>query len=327
MDKLDISVIITNRNGMAVLPNCLRTLLAEPVNEIIIVDNGSDDGSVSYVKSISDQRLSIIQNNNNNGYAEANNQGYHRSTAKFIVFLNNDTICLPGFLEPLVVYLKEQRQVAAVQPLILFPDMTIDSVGSYLTPTGFLYHRAHRQKLNVQNSQPALVYSLKGACMVWRRAVLEQIGVFDETYFAYFEETELCNRALRAGYQLATVPRSAIIHLGGFTSNSMDQSFIQFYNTKNRLQTYLRHLPLALAWHIILINILLSELLVLHSFFHSAKLAIAIQKGIFAGIANGLIYRRKHYVQSYDLSQYLKKPDFSYYRALFSSLQHYDKLW
>jgi GT2 family glycosyltransferase len=326
-NELATSIIIINRNGKEITKNCIDALLPQKFKELIIVDNDSTDGSDQLYKSFNDKRIIIVKNKSNKGYAEANNQGYKKSTGKFVVFLNNDTIPLKDFLRPLLQYLEEHNRVAAVQPIILFPDKTIDSVGSYLTPTGFLYHRAHRQKPTIKNCQPAFVYTLKGACMVWKREVLEHIGIFDESYFAYFEETELCNRALRAGYQLAFVPKTAIIHLGGFTSNSMDQTFIQFFNTKNRIQTYLRHLPDSLFWKIVPLHVLLSELLATYSLLKSFELGMAIQKGVAAGIKYGLEERSKNDILEYPVTKYMKRPDTSYYRALFSSLKGYDKLW
>lgn len=322
-----ISIIVTAYNGKAVTRNCLDRLIKEVFTELIIVDNASTDGSEQLYKSYRDPRIKILRNTENKGYAEANNQGYRVATGKYIVFLNNDTVPLPGFLKPLVAYLETHNTVAAVQPLILFPDKTIDSIGSFLTPTGFLYHRAHRQKLSKKNTRPLLVYSLKGACMVWKKEVLQHIGIFDESYFAYFEETELCNRAIRAGYKLALVPKSAIVHLGGFTSNSMNQSFIQFFNTKNRVQTYFRHLPNSLAWQILPLHIWLTELLVVHALMHSFSVGWAIQKGLIAGITYGVQDRLDKQVAEYQLFRYLKKPDFAYYKALFSSLKGYDQLW
>lgn len=326
-NELATSIIIINRNGKEVTKACLDRLLPQNFKEVIVVDNNSTDGSNALYASYQDSRLKVIHNTENKGYAEANNQGYHLATGKFIVFLNNDTLPTAGFLPPLLAYLEQHNTVAAVQPLIVFPDKTIDSVGSYLTPTGFLYHRAHRQKPSVGNCQPASVYTLKGACMVWRKDVLEHIGSFDESYFAYFEETELCNRAIRAGYQLAFVPKSVIVHLGGFTSNSMNQAFIQFYNTKNRVLTYLRHLPNDLAWQILPMHILLTQCLAIFSLLRSPEVGAAVQKGLWAGLQQGLQERNASEVQQYQLRKYMKKPDFSYYKALFSSLQGYEKLW
>lgn len=325
-----VSVVIVCRNGMAVTRACLQGISTLNVSEIIIVDNNSDDGTAAMLKQFQkkDQRIKIIKNKNNNGFAEANNQGFELATSQYLLFLNNDTGIAEDFLPELIATLQD-KQVAAVQPMILFPDGTIDSIGSYLTPTGFLYHRAHRLKPASSFLQEEQVYSMKGACMLWKKSVLDEIGVFDASYFAYFEETDLCHRAINAGYQVMVNPKGEIMHLGGFTSNTMNQERIQFHNAKNRMTTYLRHLP---AKELILMfpfHLCLSELIVLKLVL-SAQTALAwqVQKGILIGLAKGLNDRLHTLGNSRKvLANVTKKPDIQYYRALFTGLVGYTKVF
>lgn len=326
--KVDVSVIIVNRNGHKVLKECLESLLPCQTKEIIVVDNASADRSLTYLAQLKEPCIKVIKNKNNNGYAEANNQGYELATGSYVLFLNNDTIVNKDFLAPLVDALKQDTKLAAIQPLILFPDGTIDSVGSFLTPTGFLYHKAHRQPPIKKNTKDAKVYSMKGACMLWKKSVLDEIGVFDESYFAYFEETDLCNRAIKAGYHVRFTGKSSIIHLGGFTSNTMNQGFIQYYNTKNRLFTYFRHLPSKVAWNILPFHILLTQALICKTILNHPSVALEMQKGMLAGIRDGIKGRMQEKGdREYDLASYIKKPDISYYVALFTSLKGYNKVW
>lgn len=326
-----ISVVIVNYNGLSVLVNCLKTLKSsfKYLCEVVIVDNGSTDGSKLFLQkyAAAEPLARVIFNTKNNGFAEANNQGVHKTKGKYVLFLNNDTLLTASFLPKMRAVLESNDDCAAVQPLILFPDLTIDSVGSYMTPTGFLYHKAHRQEPNNINAVPSQTYSLKGACMLWKKTVFEELGGFNESYFAYFEETDLCHRAINAGYTLLFTPTAKIIHLGGFTSKNMQQDFIQFYNTKNRIQTLIAELPLLDAVRIATANILLTQFLAIWSLFSSVKLAYAIQIGLAAGIFNGVTTRIKVKKERVALSSLLKKPDFSYYQALFSSLKNYNKIW
>ncbi|MEO8581113.1 MAG: glycosyltransferase family 2 protein [Patescibacteria group bacterium] len=326
----DISVIIVCRNGKQVTENCLKGIQKTKVKEIIVIDNNSSDGTAQLLDLYSrkDKRFYIIHNAANNGFAEANNQGFKAATANFILFLNNDTEIDHDFIPPLLKSLK-QSKVAAVQPMILFPDGTIDSIGSYLTPTGFLYHRAHRMKPNSNFLKEEPVYTLKGACMLWKRSVLEEIGQFNESYFAYFEETDLCHRAINVGYEVVYNPRSTITHLGGFTSNLMDQHFIQYHNTKNRITTYFCNLPLSLLLTMLPIHLLLSELLVFKTIFSKKlRLAWTIQKGLIEGVVTGILRRiRAISKPAVSLSIVMKRPSLKYYKALFSSLQGYTEIW
>jgi GT2 family glycosyltransferase len=329
----NVSIIIVARNGKKITLECLKSLKTEKVKEIIFVDNASSDDTVKAVKTFATRNtlpLQIIQNSKNNGFAEANNQGAKIATGKYILFLNNDTLVTPKFLQPLITVLEKDKKAAAVQPLILFPNGTIDSVGSYLTSTGFLYHRAHRQLPSPLSLTPAKVYSLKGACMLWKKSVLNKIGLLDESYFAYFEETELCHRAINLGYSVHFTPKSKIIHYGGFTSNTMNQAFVQYHNAKNRIATYIKHLPLNEVIKILPLHLALCEALVLKTILRSPTDAWAIQKGLVVGIVKG-IQKRNEFSQKIksrkDLSAVTKSPDTSYYRALFSSLEGYNKIW
>jgi len=330
---LEVSIIIVNRNGKDITLACFKSLIGQGCKQIILVDNASTDGSNAALLKYAKQNklpLQVISNDKNNGFAEANNQGFEVATGKYIVFLNNDTVVTPHFLEPLMNVLEKSPKVAAVQPLILFPNGTIDSIGSYLTPTGFLYHRAHRQVPQKKVLNDAPVYTLKGACMVWKKEVLDSIGVFDESYFAYFEETELCHRAINHGYHLLFSPSSQITHVGGFTSNSMPQPFLQFHNTKNRFVTYLKHLPMNQLLAILPVHFLLCEALVFKTLLSSRRTALAIQKGICVGLYRGVQERFRFTASGacrQPLKDVTKTPGLSYYKALFSSLENYQELW
>lgn len=330
MTQKNVSVVIVNMNGFNVLVPCLKSVFRNLKNimEIIIIDNNSHDESREFLQKLSQKSkmCKVIYNNDNRGFAEANNQGYDVAIGKYVLFLNNDTVVSDSFLDPLVQLLQNEKAVAAVQPAILFPDGTVDSVGSYMTPTGFLYHKAHRQTFSKKRLPQSEVYSLKGACMLWRKSVLDEIGCFDETYFAYFEETDLCHRAFNRGYSLLYSPESSIEHLGGFTSNSMNQAFIQYHNTKNRITTYIVHNPFNYLILMLPLHLLLTEALVCKTLFSNMHVAIEIQKGMILGIWKGL--RKRDYLRKKrDLRRILKKPDISYYLALFSSLKGYEQLW
>lgn len=320
-----VSIIIVTRNGKEVTKRCLESLQLISHKEVIVVDNNSNDGTLRMLRNWKSFEIKLIENHKNNGFAEANNQGARVASAPFILFLNNDTYFSKNFIPPLITLLKTHRKIAAVQPMILFPDSSIDSIGSYMTPTGFLYHRAHRMLPNKSFLKTEPVYTLKGACMIWKKDVLAKIGLLDESYFAYFEETELCHRALNAGYSVYVCPITVITHLGGFTSNTMDQGFVQFHNMKNRIATYIRHFSMTQIIAVFMIHLVLSELLVLKTLLTNPKLAYELQRGLCIGIVRGIWNRFETSEMRRNVP--IKKPDFRYYVALFSSLKGYSKVY
>lgn len=264
-----VSIIIVNWNGLADLKSCLASLkkVKYPNLETIIVDNGSNDGSQQYIKSQKSKvkNVTLIQNTSNVGYAEGNNIGYRKAKGQYLLLLNNDTVIENDFLTPLVEKMDSDSAIAGVQPIILqFPNKKlIDSIGSYFITTGFLYHLGHNKPDQKKYQKPNDVFSMKGACMLLRKSVIDKVGLFDTDYFAYFEETDLCMRIWISGSKIVYLPQSTIYHKGGETFKRLDNSFLLFHSYKNRIYTYAKNfevstlvlvLPLHLAMCLLVIG-------------------------------------------------------------------------
>ena len=288
-----VSIIIINWNNLPDLKECLNSIrkISDEDYEIVIVDNGSTDGSISYLKKqkANFANFKLIQNETNLGFAEGNNIGFKKATGDLILFLNNDTIVDKNFLTPLISILKSAPEIGAVQPKILnYPKKEIiDSVGSYLLPTGFLYHLGHNRQDTGRFNEASEIFSMKGACMLFKREVIAKTGLFDKSYFAYFEETDLCHRVWLSGYKILFLPSSSIYHKGGQTAKNIQASFIQFHSYKNRIFTYLKNLEPGNAFKILLLHLLFCEIITLVYFFTlQFAMAYAIQKAIFWNLRN-----------------------------------------
>lgn len=251
MNKL-VSIIIVNWNGKEHLQKCLPLLFAQSYKkiEVILVDNASTDDSIGYVKQKFPQ-VKIIINKKNLGFAGGNNAGYRFIRGEYVLFLNNDTKVTSSFLSHLVVAIESEKSIGGVGGKMLLMDNPkfIDSVGSFFTTTGFLYHYgAYKRDGEKYNSQIEL-YSARGACMMFKRSVLEEIkvegGIFDDSYFAYFEETDLCHRVWLAGYKIIFVPKSIIYHKLGATSEKLANSFVHYHSYKNRICSYVKNLGIS----------------------------------------------------------------------------------
>lgn len=233
---LTVCVVIVNFNGAAYLDGCIASVFEQSfAAEVIVVDNGSTDGSVSAIqRTFPTVRFTI--NARNVGFARGANQGAQSARSDFILFLNNDARLEPGSLSVLVGYLASHRFVGACQPRIIQPNGELDNAGSFLTRSGFLYH-VSTDDLMHRRFAPTR-FALKGACLLVRAPIFRALGGFDESYFAYLEDTDLCWRLLRAGWELHFVSEATVLHDGGRTTRAIFASpEIDYLAFRNRITT------------------------------------------------------------------------------------------
>lgn len=262
MTQPKVSVIIVNWNGLAWLTTCLPSLakVTYPNLEVIVVDNGSTDGSLDYLQR-SPVVTTVVRNDTNLGFAYPNNQGIERATGELILCLNNDMSYDPGFIEPLVDAC-QQPGIGAAQPKMvrLREPSKLDGVGSFLTPYGVLLHYGFGRQANAARyNQARDIFCPKGAAMMVRMDVLKKTGPFDRDYFAYFEETDLAWRIWLAGYRIRYVPAGLVYHAGGETAQRIS-TFAHYHSFKNRIATLTKNLGVAsLAWllplHLVLVSL------------------------------------------------------------------------
>ena len=294
MKKGLVSIVIVNWNGMKWLHGCFTSLHTQDYKqfEIIFVDNNSDDISCEWVKKHY-PKTTIIQNSENVGFSNANNIGYQKTKGEYILFLNNDVKVTEAFLSELVKEMAEDASVGGAQSKILLMDKpdTLDSIGAFLTPTGFLYHYGFGQKDIKKFDRRICLYTAKGACMLFRKQVLDAVlvdgNVFDPSYFAYFEETDLCHRIWLSGYSIIYVHASVVFHKMGATSSSMNSAFIQYHSFKNRISSYLKNLGIKALLMIVPIHVFLCIGFALYSFLRGRlQFSWSIIKAILWNIRN-----------------------------------------
>ena len=232
----DLSVVIPNWNTMRLLRGCLQSILRETRKaffEIIVVDNGSSDGSREMVKS-QFPGVRLIENHRNVGFARACNEGIRMARGRYILLLNSDTVILDGALDRMVEFMDLHPNVGICGPKILNPDGSLNSMGgrnkrlfdpnwsaaaedplaALLRPfkTRFFDRREGRDPDKIAD-----VDVVCGACLLVRRRVLDQIGLLDERLEIYNEEDDLCARAKEAGWRVYYFPKAEIIHYKGKT--------------------------------------------------------------------------------------------------------------
>jgi N-acetylglucosaminyl-diphospho-decaprenol L-rhamnosyltransferase len=249
------AVAIVNYNTREHLRACLSTVLSEAPSEIIVVDNASSDHSVEMVAT--DYPNVVLQANKTNlGYGAAANQAVACCKAKYVLLLNADTLLRPGALLALKQYLEQHPRAAIVGPRLEDPDGTVQaSCYPFPTPlhtflenstvTIFLGRKIRRYVPALRNlylrtwphTHPRIVPWVKGAVLAVRRQAFEAVGGFDESFFMYFEDADLCYRLRLCGWEVHFTPAATVMHVGGASTiqRSTDMavqllaSTLQFY--------------------------------------------------------------------------------------------------
>ena len=240
-----VSIIITSLNGGEFLPACLDGVLTQIYKntEVILVDNGSTDGSGEMVKQ-KYPSVSVMRTEQNLGFTGGANWGASESRGEYLLFLNNDIIITPSFIEELVkAMLQEPRSAVAQSKLLQASNPALlDSVGHAFTPTGFLLHEDEGLPDSIVGQPPKDIFTAKGASMMVRRSIFEELGGFDTDFSIYFEDADLCWRAWLRGHKVLLVPKSVVYHLGGGTTLRLNSHEIVFHNFKNRICSMLKNL-------------------------------------------------------------------------------------
>lgn len=243
-----VSIIITNYNGGQVLLDCIESVkkIDYPNFEVILVDNGSKDESFEKAIAIKG-KLKLISRRNkiDLGFAGANNVGFSLSSGDYILLLNNDTKVDKKLLRRLVDRMEKEPKIGAAQSKIKMMDQPkyLDNAGSYLTRTGFLVHWGFGKKDSKEFSREKMIFSAKGACLMTKREVVDKVGLFDDDFISYIEESDFCWRVWLAGYKVYFLPQTFIWHKVGFTFSKQFNPIAVNYNAfKNRILSLYKNL-------------------------------------------------------------------------------------
>lgn len=275
-----VSIVVVNYNGAGLLRDCLGSLEANCGSdvEVMLVDNGSTDGSLEIVSEF--PWVNVVRSEKNLGFTGGNNLGLAQTSGKYVLLLNNDTIVTPGFLQPLCEYLDRNPQVGIVQGKMVLPRYgnTLDVCGSFFTSLGLPYHYGYFKPDGPRYRRSYPVFSAKGACLLFRREMIPQIGgfLFDEDFFCYYEEADFCHRAWLAGYEVHFVPSPPIQHLMGATGERvLKHDLVQRYYLRNMMFSLLSNLSPSYRWRIlpVFFGVLLFRMLVFLLTFQRAPLA------------------------------------------------------
>lgn len=287
----EVSVVIPNYNGIQFIEECLKSLKAQKDTveyDIIVVDNGSTDGSREVVeKKYKDVKL--ISLDKNYGFCKAVNVGIREAKTPYVILLNNDTKVLDGFVKALYEKIISNEKIFSVSAMMIQaknPEL-IDDAGDFYCALGWAYAKGKDRIVSrYENSYP--ITAACGGAAIYRKTVMEEIGYFDEAHFAYLEDIDIGYRARIFGYQNIYEPKAKVYHEGSGASGSRYNEFKVSHSSRNSIYLIRKNMP----WIQRILNLL---------FFMAGfgiKIIFFYRKGLGNIYVNGLIQGLKQPVDT-----------------------------
>jgi GT2 family glycosyltransferase len=252
-----IAIVILNWNGRKYLEQFLPSVTKTdyPNTEIIVVDNGSSDDSVSFVEK-NYPALKIIRLPGNYGFARGYNEALKQVAAEYYMLLNSDVEVSPGWLQPMISLMESDKTIAACQPKLLsYRNKKMfeyaGAAGGWIDKFGYPFARGRVfdicEEDHGQYDDASLIFWVSGAAMFIRSSVFHEVKGFDEYFFAHQEEIDLCWRVQLAGYKLSSCPQSVVYHVGGGTlpRGNTRKTYLNFRNNQIMLA---KNLPWSQKW-------------------------------------------------------------------------------
>ena len=285
----DVTVIIPNYNGIRFLTTALESLRKQDTDsfEIVVVDNGSDDGSTALLREQFPE-VRLVSLPENVGFAAAVNCGIRQARSPYVLLLNNDTEAEPSFVRELLEAIRRHRRAFSCQAMMMnFEERELlDGAGDLYNAMGWAFARGKGKDYRGYDHEERIFSSCAGAA-IYRRKLVEKLGLFDEEHFAYLEDMDLCYRARLMGFENWYIPRAVVYHMGSATTGSRYNQFKIRYSSRNNVYMIYKNMPL--------FQILLNLPLLIAGF--GIKILFFAAKGYgreyLAGIKNGFTISRK----------------------------------
>lgn len=220
MDKPIVSIVIVNYNGARIIEECLHSLYKQTLSqiEIIVVDNNSSDNSIEILNKHAD-KIKLIKSSNNNGFAKGNNIGILEASGEFIALLNNDAIANSDWLEKMLEAINTRRDLGSCGCKIIsyYERETMDSAGLLISVEGLSRGRGRGKAIDEYNQYEEILIP-SGCAAMFRKSALDEVGLFDEDFFCYCEDTDLGLRLQLYGWKSVYVPDAIVYHKYSQTS-------------------------------------------------------------------------------------------------------------
>lgn len=263
--EIKTTIIIPNYNGLSFMEPCFESLKEQTVRnfKVLVVDNGSTDGSVEWLK---EHRIPSIFLKENTGFSGAVNTGIRAADTPYVLLLNNDTRVEPGFVAAMERAMDQSPKIFSVSSRMIqmyHPEL-LDDAGDMYSILGWAYQRGVGRSSELYQKS-CRVFSACAGAAIYRRAVFHEIGLFDELHFAYLEDIDVGWRAKLYGYDNIYCPDAAVYHVGSGTSGSRYNSFKVRLAARNCIYLNYKNMP---GWQLLLnAPFLLAGIFVKYLFF------------------------------------------------------------
>ena len=242
-----ISIIIINYNGGDLTQRCLNSLKQQSFQdfEVIVVDNGSTDGSLS-ITDTSDAYVTLLELGRNTGFAFSNNRGAELAKGEWLILLNNDAFPESDWLQTLVETQKQQPEFSffsSHQINYHHPEL-LDGTGDMYAVNGRAWRRDYNTPAAQNSRASGEVFGACAAAAMYKKSAFEQVGAFDEDYFCHFEDVDLAFRLRLAGYRCLYVAEAKVHHIGSATAGGEQGDFALYQGNRNSVWTYFKCMPL-----------------------------------------------------------------------------------
>lgn len=288
---MKVSVVTPNYNGERFLKTFLESLDndSEHIGEVIIIDNGSSDGSLDYLKNNKfNFPLVLIENTENLGFAPAVNQGILKSKNELIFSVNNDTEVKKGSIKALIELLTSSSDIFSVQAKMLQYNNKelIDDAGDEYNLLAWT-KKTGENHLSTEYNDVKDIFSSCGGAALYKKSILDEIGLFDDNFFAYMEDVDLAIRSRINGYRNLLCPDAVVYHIGSATSGSRHNEFKVKLAARNNVWVVYKNLPIPLK----IVNFIFLFLGFLVKYLYFVKKGFG--STYLAGIREGLSSRSK----------------------------------
>lgn len=285
--QIRTTIVIPNYNGLKFMGPCFEALGNQTVKDfkVLVVDNGSTDGSVEWLK---ENRIPSIFLPENTGFTGAVNRGIQAADTPYVLLLNNDTEVAPDYVEALERAIGRSERIFSVsgKMIQMYNPTVMDDAGDMYSVMGWAYQRGVGRPIGLYD-KPCRVFSACAAAAIYRRAVFDEIGLFDQLHFAYLEDVDIGYRARLYGYENIYCPEAVVHHVGSGTSGSRFNPFKVRLAARNTIYLNYKNMP---GWQLALNSpFLLAGILVKLAFF--SKLGFG--KDYISGLWEGIRTRRK----------------------------------